>query len=83
MELKCEIVEEAHDDLLCNDWQLWADEVRSNVWTEDDDGTLKIDEPARRHEIAKRAYFRWKNGSPDERENWIQAEKEVDTALFD
>jgi len=84
MEVRCEIIEEAHDDLLCNDWQEWADEVRINVWVEDEDnGALVIDENARRNEIAKRAYFRWLHGSKDERDNWLQAEKEVDKALFD
>jgi len=82
MELKCEIVEEAENNLLCNDWQDWADEVRLNVWIENDDGSLSIDEAARREEIAKRAYFRWKDGSGNDLENWLQAEKEVDAALL-
>jgi hypothetical protein len=83
MELRCEIVEEVQDGLLCEDWQAWADHVRDNCWQEDDDGSLVICEDARRHEIAQRAYFRWINGSPDEEQNWLQAEKEVDSALFD
>lgn len=83
MELKCEVVEEVQDDLLCGDWREWADEVRMNIWTENEDGTLVINEESRREEIAKRAYYRWQHGSPDERENWLQAEIDVDMALFD
>ena len=83
MEVKCEIVEETHDGLLCNDWQEWADEVRTNVWNEDEEGSLTIDERARRHEIAKRAYSLWQAGNPNEKDNWLQAEKEVDAAIFE
>ena len=83
MQANVKIIEETQDNLLCNEWQEWADSVRLNVWTEDNDGNLVIDEVAKNQEIAKRAYFRWQNGFNNECNNWYQAEYEVNMALFE
>lgn len=74
--MNCETIDESETQ--------WADEVRTNVWTETEDGTLVVDETARHQAIQHRAYIRFLNGwSEDPMTNWLEAEKEVDAAIFD
>lgn len=80
---KVEIVEEVGDDLVCADLLEWRAEVATRVWQEGEDGELYIHEDARRDEIAKRAYTRWEQYGTDETTNWLEAEVDVDLALFD
>lgn len=78
-----EVCEEIGDDLVCADLLAWRAEVAANVWQENEAGELHINEDARRHEIAKRAYQRWEEYGTDETTNWLEAEIDVDLALFD
>jgi hypothetical protein len=81
--MECEIIEETSDNLICEDVLRWRYAIQKKCWTKFADGIYRINEKARREEIAKRAYFRWKlSGRPAE-ENWLAAENEVDMALLE
>lgn len=80
---KVDMVEEVSDDIVCLELAEWRDEVSARVWQENALGELVIDEDARRDEIAKRAYQRWEEFGADEVTNWLEAEIDVDLALFD
>jgi hypothetical protein len=80
---KVEVLEEVGDDLVCADLLEWRADVSFRVWQENDQGELVINEDARRDEIAKRAYQRWEEFGTDEVTNWLEAEIDVDLALFD
>lgn len=86
MNCNCD-VEEICDDLVCDvaydDLQKWQADVCLRVWKENDDNELVINEESRREEIAKRAYQLWQETGSDELTNWLQAEIDVDVALFD
>jgi hypothetical protein len=82
MEMNCKVVESC-DDLFCGDWQKWKKQVCEKVWQIDQDNVFFINEENRRKQIIERAYSIWEKhgGSPEA--NWLQAEIEVDMALFD
>ncbi len=80
---KLEMLEETNEDLVYDDVLEWRADVSLRVWQENENGDLVINENARREEIAKRAYQRWEELGEDELTNWLQAEIDVDAALFE
>ncbi len=63
----------------------WKSNLCQRLWKEEGD-VLALDEEARHQAISDRAYVLWQSaGSPpgDGMEFWLQAEVEVDSALFD
>jgi len=82
MNLRCELVESVFDQKSSfQSWYGWADGVKSRVWKTNEQGEYYIDEHARREEVEKRAYFMWLDGSNDQVNNWLQAEKDVNLAV--
>lgn len=75
--------EQICDELTCDVLAQWQADVCDRVWQETEDNELVINEEARREEIAKRAYQRWQETGNDEVTNWLEAEIDVDVALFD